>query len=359
MPSRSRTSNVPSEPTRLRHNDFRLSEEQASLRDAFRAFFTKQVPTERVRDAEPLGFDDLLWSKMIELGAVSMALANDDGPAATLVDLTVLGEEVGRAVAPAPWVEAVVASRLLRRLKSPEAQDVADECASGRCIATIALRPLVARRPQLVPSAAVANVVVGMEDGALTLWRPHVQPEPVANHANSPLAFVDVERSAYALVLETGNTAQQLHDQAHREWRLLTAATLIGVGAVALEQAIDFAKDRYAFGVPIGAFQAVSHALVDAATAVEGARNLNFKAAWFEEFEPKDTSRTEMAYFAAVQAAGEATRVGVHVNGGVGFTEECDQQLYFRRSRGWPLVDGDPVKVLSELADTLLVAAKA
>ena len=71
------------------------------------------------------------------------------------------------------------------------------------------------------------------------------------------------------------------------EWRILTAAALVGLGDAALRLGVQYAKDRHAFGAPIGSFQAIAHPLVDAATGIEGARRLVHRAAWFADHEPE------------------------------------------------------------------------
>jgi alkylation response protein AidB-like acyl-CoA dehydrogenase len=154
--------------------------------------------------------------------------------------------------------------------------------------------------------------------------------------------------------LSQGAPARHLFEAAQRDWLILTAAALVGLGDGAAALAVDFARVRNAFGVPIATFQAVAHPLVDAATAVEGARHLVRKAAWFADHEPSEArALVPMAYLHAVRSAGLAARVGMHVQGGFGLTLESDQQLYFRRSRGWPLLKGDPASELQPVADML------
>jgi alkylation response protein AidB-like acyl-CoA dehydrogenase len=106
-----------------------------------------------------------------------------------------------------------------------------------------------------------------------------------------------------------------------------------------------------AFGVPIATFQAVSHPLVDVAMAVTGTRRLVWKAAWFADREPSEAQDLiPMAYLHAVETGTRAPTVGVHVQGGLGFTVESDMHLFFRRAKGWSLVAGDPAHELDAIA---------
>jgi alkylation response protein AidB-like acyl-CoA dehydrogenase len=120
----------------------------------------------------------------------------------------------------------------------------------------------------------------------------------------------------------------------------------------ALDLAIAYAKDREAFGVPIGAFQAIAHALADVAVGIEGSRHLAWRAAWYCDHEPH--AADEPALVASLHArdvANRAASVGIHVQGGFGFTLESDLQLYFRRAKGWTVVSGDVHADLLALGD--------
>ena len=90
--------------------DLSLSEDQQTLRTAFAEFFDKEATVERVRAAEPLGFDQDLWAKLTGTGAVAMGLPEEaGGGGATNLDLALVAEQYGRRLAPVPFVEAAVA----------------------------------------------------------------------------------------------------------------------------------------------------------------------------------------------------------------------------------------------------------
>ena len=132
------------------------------------------------------------------------------------------------------------------------------------------------------------------------------------------------------------------------------AAAQTGLAAGALALALDYAKERVAFGVPIGTFQAISHPLVDVAAGVEGSRRLQRRATWRLEHETDQAlPQVLMAFLYAGEVALRSASIGIHVQGGFGFTLESDLQLYFRRARGWTLVAGDPDADLQRLGDHL------
>jgi alkylation response protein AidB-like acyl-CoA dehydrogenase len=101
----------------LRRQDYGLSEDQTDLLSAYRKFFKANCSIEVVRAAEESGFDKSLWERLCATGATSMALPESvGGDGATLLDLVLVAEEVGRSLAPVPWIDHVCAARLLARL---------------------------------------------------------------------------------------------------------------------------------------------------------------------------------------------------------------------------------------------------
>src|SRR2546429_9510367 len=95
----------------LRYADYSLSSDQEAVRDAFADFFGHECPSERVRAAEPLGYDEKLWRQLADMGAASMGLpeqAAADG--AALTDLLLVAEEAGAGLAPVPFYRTVAAT---------------------------------------------------------------------------------------------------------------------------------------------------------------------------------------------------------------------------------------------------------
>jgi alkylation response protein AidB-like acyl-CoA dehydrogenase len=156
------------------------------------------------------------------------------------------------------------------------------------------------------------------------------------------------------VVLASGADARRRFDAVRRDWRVLAAASLVGVGAAAVEITADYARQRHQFGRPIGSFQALAHAVVDAATDVDGARLLVQEAAWaVDDGDGRADALAVMALRFAAEASQRATATGLHVHGGYGFMLEYDIQLLYRRARAWPLALGTPDDELQRLADAL------
>lgn len=337
----------------LRRADYALSDEQRALRTVMATLLSKECPPDRVRGAEPTGFDQELWRQLVEMRVPAVGVATErGGDGGGLVELVLAAEQLGRSLAPVPFVEAAVTARLLARC-GPAAAEWLRGLLDGNRLVTLALQPARQSRSQLVPAGAVADAVIALVDDRLVVASTGTPPAHVANHACAPLAYWDPADAEARLetVLE-GATAVAAFEQAQREWKLLTAAALIGLSDGALELAADFARDRVAFGVPIASFQGVAHPLADCAIAVVGGRRLVWKAAWFADHEPgEERHLIPMAFLHASRTAVQTTTVGVHTQGGLGFTLESDMQLFFRRAKGWANVAGDPAGNRRLIAD--------
>lgn len=109
----------------LRRLDYSLTEDHIDLQTAYRQFFKTHSDIETVRAAEPSGFDKSLWERLCAMGATTMALPESvGGDGATLVDLSLVAEELGRSLAPVPWIDHVVAARLLARLGALDSEEI-------------------------------------------------------------------------------------------------------------------------------------------------------------------------------------------------------------------------------------------
>lgn len=322
--------------------DLALSAEQEQLVDSFAGLFAKESPPERVRAAEPTGYDPDLWATLVDVGATAMAVDADHGGwGATMLDLSLVAALVGANLASAPIIESQVAARLLAASGSALAADLLPACLDGSKVVTLALHPAVGGRLPLVPAGAVADHVVALDGDRLVAFATATQPiRHVANLGGLPLADLVVPDDAVEVA--RGAAATELVETAIDEWLTLTASALVGIGARALEMANAYAVERRAWGVPIGTFQAISHPLADSATALDGARLLARKAAWAADVgADRRQELAAMAFGFAAETARDATYRSFHVHGGYGFMLEQDVQLHYRRARGWARVWGD------------------
>lgn len=341
----------------MRRSDFSLSEIQEAVKETYQALLDKHSGVSVVRAAEPFGFDEKLWAQLVENRTVAMGVpeaAGGDG--AGLSELIVVGELMGSHLAPVPFVETAVAARLLAADPTGPGAAALAGAIDGSKLVTFAVSGAVRNGRQLVNGAAVADAVVGLDGDDLVLVTQGKKPEAVPNEGRQPMAWVSLGADAQdRVVLASGAVAHERFAQARREWQLLTASTLVGMidGCIKVES--WQAKERFAFGVPIGFFQGVSHRIADDFIGFTSLQRLVRKAAWFADNEPEDAPRLiSMAYIWGSKSAMEAATNCVHVLGGVGFTVEGDAQLYFRRVKGTALLAGDPQRELLHLADLVL-----
>jgi alkylation response protein AidB-like acyl-CoA dehydrogenase len=331
--------------------DLRLSPEQEQLVEAFAGLFAKESSPEDVRAAEPIGFDRSLWDHLQEQGIVAMAVGEDVGGwGASLLDLALVAEQVGRFTASAPVIDTQVAARLLARLDGAAAAQALADAVSGEQIITLAVRPTAGERAPLVPAAAVADQAIVLVGDRLLLVPLAGNVTLVENLASMPLA--DVTLPADAVELASGPAASTAHNRALDDWLALTAAALVGIGVRALEMGVEYVKERKAWGVPIGSFQGISHRLADSAAALDGARLLAYEAAWADAEDPERFAElAAMAFGFAYESARDITYRSLHFHGGYGFMMEYDIQLYYRRARGWTNVFGESDLAYRRVAD--------
>jgi alkylation response protein AidB-like acyl-CoA dehydrogenase len=321
--------------------DLRLSPEQDQLVDAFVGLYSKHSSPEQVRAVEATGFDPDLWPRLIDLGIVAMAVGEQQGGwGASFLDLAVVAEQQGRFVAAAPAIETQVAARVLAALGDAGAGPLADALTGDRMI-TFAPRAARHGVAGLVPAGSVADDAVVLAGDRLLLVPLDGACTVVENLASMPLADVAIAESA--VVLAEGADARAAHDHAVDEWMGLTGAALVGIAARALEIGVEYVRERKAWGVPIGTFQAISHRLADSAAAIDGARLLAYEAGWAADDQPERAAElAAMAFAFAYETARDATYRSLHFHGGYGFMMEYDIQLYYRRARGWANVFADP-----------------
>jgi alkylation response protein AidB-like acyl-CoA dehydrogenase len=336
----------------LRRLDYSLCEDHVALQAAYKQFFKTHCPIESVRAAEPSGFDKSLWERLCAMGATTMALPESvGGDGATLVDLTLVAEEIGRCLAPVPWIDHVSAVRLLFRLGALASGSA--DLVHGKQL--VALDPQLDSKgpgPRLIPTGSIADQIILRDGDEVVTLRFGSRPTKVDNIGRLPMAWLDPAVADSRTVLARGPEALLEFDRALDEWRLLTAAALVGLVEETMTIAAEFAKTRYTLGVPISTLQAISHPLANMAITVQGGRNLAHRAAWFLDNEPDE--RPELAPSAFVFMAEEASKaatMAVHIQGGLGVSAEAAASAYLVRARGWPLASGDPAASAQRVAN--------
>jgi alkylation response protein AidB-like acyl-CoA dehydrogenase len=308
--------------------NFGLSDEQLAIKETARRLFDDYRRGTSVRaSAERGGTDGALWARLTGLGWPGVAIAEEHGGGGLgAVEVAILAEEAGRALAPVPLLGTLSAALLLGAAGGEEQRAAwLPRLAAGE--ARGAVGTLAGDRARLVPDAVGADFFLLLdEDGGCTLVEAGAATV-------EEVATIDPTR-AYADLAGAGEPLPGPVDAGLDAVLAILAAELVGVAQRALELAVDYAKERRQFGAPIGSFQAVAHRCAEMLLATENARSATLFAAWAVDAE--DERRAEAACLAKVAAAGagaEATASAVQVLGGIGFTWEADVHWLLKRAR--------------------------
>ncbi|MGZ5873520.1 MAG: acyl-CoA dehydrogenase family protein [Bradyrhizobium sp.] len=352
--------------------NFDFSDEQKQMRDEARKFLAEKCPPKAVRAVldGKTPYDRELWKGLAGMGFLGVAIPEAYGGAgAGHLELCVIAEEMGRALAPVPFSSTVylAAEAILMAGSEAQKQKWLPLIASGEAIGTLALfegkgNPspqaikLSASAGNLngvkkpVPDGAIADFVIVAartastgRDSDISLFLVDMKAEGVEAKA---LTNVDPSRGQAELILknckaeplgppsEGWSIVSQVLDRA----AVLTAFEQVGGADRALEMGRDYALDRIAFGRPIGSFQAVKHMLADMYVSATLARSNCYYGAWALSTNASELPEAAAAArISATQAFQHCAKNNIQVHGGMGFTWEFDCHLYYRRSNATAL----------------------
>ena len=340
--------------------NFDFSADQLQLKDEVRKVLADLSSPAKVRKVLEAGLplDRHLWTTLGELGFLAAAIPEAyGGTGAGYLELCVIAEELGRALAPVPFASSICLGAELILAAGTESQKARylPMLASGKSIACLAM----AEGPGRLGPAAVATIA---EEGVLSgsKW-PVLDGECadvaiVAALSGAGMALFIVELDAPGVartVLESldptrGQARIDLHDVraellATDGWPVLQAALdraavlaafeQIGGAERALEMARDYALERHAFGRPIGSFQAIKHKLADMYVSLVLARSNCYYGAWAMAHGAMELPEAAAAArVSATQAFRQCAAENIQIHGGMGFTWEMDCHLYYRRA---------------------------
>jgi hypothetical protein len=199
-----------------------------------------------------------------------------------------------------------------------------------------------------VAGGAVAEVVIARLGDAIVRIEPGRERRTEPNLASQPLALIELGGRGHKIIAQ-GKAAIAAFEAAVEEWKLLTAAALAGLSREAIRVASAYACERVQFGQPIGTYQAISHPLADLAVYVDGSKLAVWSAIRaIAEGSPDAAAQVSMALWLNCDSASQSVAQSLHTFGGYGLTLEYDIHLFNVRAKGWPLVLGDPAKLLRE-----------
>ena len=364
--------------------DIGFTEEQELLRASARRFLENECPTAFVRQrmAEPAAMTDVFWQQLADQGWFGILFPEEAGGSGLgLVEMTVLMEEMGRAVMPGPFFSTVLlgGAAILEVGSQAQQQEWLPRIAAGSAKVTLAWTEPNARwdaagivatgretasgfvlsgTKLFVADAHLSDAVVvavrtrdgsTMEDG-VSLF---LVPKDAAGFAVTLLPTIDETRKLCEVRLDNvAVPAASLLGEKHGGWpplsRVLDRATvalcaeMCGGAQQVLDMTTAYAKIRLTFGKPIGSYQGVKHRAADMLVDVENAKSLTYYAAWaIDEGLAEAPLAVSMAKAYTSDAYRKVAGAGIQLHGGIGFTWEHDLQLYFKRAKASEVAFGD------------------
>ena len=308
--------------------NFDFSDDQAAIKRTAHDLLADRLGPERRRELLERGeYDDGLWGEIAELGWPGIHLAEEHGGQGLgVVELVILAEELGYALAPSPFLASAAAGLVLAEAGSEE-QRVRwlPALASGEAVGTVGL--VTEGEAPMVPDADRADVLVlldGLSGIVVEAGGAEVELE----------ATIDSTRRFARVRAPTGDPLPGDPLPALDTVEVALAAELVGVAQRAMEMAVAYAKEREQFGRPIGAYQAVSHRCAQMLLEVESARSTMLYAAWAADHEPESLPlAASMAKAYAADAGWRVTSSSLQVHGGIGFTWEHDLHFFLKPAK--------------------------
>ncbi len=352
--------------------NFDFSDDQKQLRDTARKFLAEKCPPKAVRAVidGKAPYDRDLWKGLAEMGLLGVAIPEAyGGTGAGHLELCVVAEEMGRALAPVPFSSTVylAAEALLLAGSEAQKQKWLPRIASGEAIGTLALFEGKGNpSPQAIRLAASNGTLDGVKkpvaDGAIAdfaivaactgssgretdislflvdMKSGGVEAKPLANidpsHGQAEVTFKKCKAEPLGGASEGWSIVSQVLDRA----AVLLAFEQVGGADRALEMGRDYALDRIAFGRPIGSFQAIKHMLADMYVSATLARSNCYYGAWALSTNAGELPEAAAAArVSATQAFQHCAKNNIQVHGGMGFTWEFDCHLYYRRANATAL----------------------
>jgi alkylation response protein AidB-like acyl-CoA dehydrogenase len=331
--------------------NFDYTDDQQEIKRTARELLAARVKPERLRELAEAGrYDDQLWSEIVELGWPGIAVPEQhEGQGLGLIELALLQEELGYALAPTPFLSTTAAALLLVHAGS----DAQRERWLGGLVSGEergAVGVAAGERAALVPDAGEASfLIVVSDDGARLV--------PAADAKISQEDTLDSTRMFAAVDAAGGEPLPGDAGAAMDRVAVALAAESVGVAQRVMEMAVTYAKDRKQFGQPIGVHQAVSHRCAQMLLETESARSAVLYAAWTAENEPESLPLAAASAKAYASDAGwRVTASALQVHGGIGFTWEHDLHFFLKRAKVNAHLYGSPRQHRDRVADLIAAA---
>lgn len=374
--------------------DVLLTADELMLRNTARAFLEAECPPALARkmESDPRGYPPDLWRKAAEMGWQGMALPERYGGLdLPLVQLGLILEEAGRAIAPLPLHSTVVAALTIAR-DGTDAQREAllPGVARGE---TILAWAFTEQDPRLLPETIKTRAAADGDDFVINGAKGFVDNFVAADHclvacrtapaaaghaglslflvdtrspgiSHAPLVTLAKDRQSEVVFRNVRVPRANLIGALNHGWpiieRMLDRATallcaqMLGAARKDAEMAIEYSRHREAFGQPIGAFQSIQHICADMIISIDGGSLLTYEALWkMDQGLPAHVEVSQAKAFCNDKCEA-VVRHSQSIHGGIGFMMELDLHLWFRRVSAWTMRLGTSFEHRARIARALL-----
>lgn len=355
--------------------NFDFSDEEKLIQDQTARYLHDHCSSDVVRGIleSDAGYDASLWQGLAELGLMGTAVPEQYGGVnAGSLALCLVAQELGAHLAPVPFASSIylVCEGLLQYGTEAQKSQWLPQIASGATIGALAaVEQLTELRETDIACSAVARsdgrvrlsgkkllvadgglaqliIVLARSDEGLGLYLVDANQSGVTRQSvatvdpSSDSAALEFDQADAELLGAPGEGWQQLHNLYDRAAVLLSFEQLGGAQS-ALDMAVGYAKERFAFGRPIGSFQGLKHLIADMYVALKLAESNCYYAAWALATDaPELPLAAATARVSATKAYQLCASDNIQVHGGMGFTWEFDCHLYYRRSNYLALMLG-------------------
>lgn len=372
--------------------NFAFGEDEKMLRDTARKFLADNLPTEKLhqlvasnsdiyRKSECL-WDRDLWRQIVDLGWTTVIVPEQDGGMGmSLVALTALVEETGRAGLPSPFIVTAHSSLVLRECGTAPASRLLGEIASGKT-ATLAITPKNGSWKAVDCDVTVTDgvlngsawfvqdarkvdtlIVKARGDSGIALYEVPVNSDGVKMIADGIIDLTRDQAHIHFSNVKVDNDRQlaaapngsAVLDRAEPGILTLVAADICGAAEWQLQTTVEYTRVREQFGHQLGFFQALKHPLVNLMIMIDQAKSHVYNAACAVDNEPENAARfARMAKACASDVAAFGSNRSIQFHGGIGFTWECFVHLYTKRQKHNQVLYGDAKYQRAKLADLLM-----
>jgi alkylation response protein AidB-like acyl-CoA dehydrogenase len=351
--------------------DLRLSEAQEILKKAARDFLTTECPKTLVRELEKSakGYSPELWKKMAELGWMGLVIPESyEGIGYSFFDLTVLLEEVGRNILPAPLIPTIISSfAIIEGGTEEQKKEYLPKISSGDLIVTLGLleaegtfdasgialkatakaEDFILNGTKLfVEMAHIADYIVcvartkdGTSEKGITLFlvdakSPGIKTTVIPTIAADKLCEVRFENVTVPKKNMLGklDAGWPIVETMIRKGSLARCAEAVGAMQTCVEMTVAYSKERVQYERPIGAFQALQHIMANMWTSMQTSRYLVYKAAWLESEGQPSAKEASLAKAYVNEAYEDVAQWAIRLHGGIATSYDHDIPLYYRRS---------------------------